>query len=51
MSELRVGLESGLGLENLRATEMNYHSSSQGASDENCKSMKLNLQIIVIGWE
>ena len=25
MSELGVGLESGLGLENLRATEMNDH--------------------------
>ena len=25
MSELGVGLESGLGLENLTATEVNYH--------------------------
>ena len=39
MSELGVGLESGLGLENLRVTEMNYHPSSNenGTSDENCK--------------
>ena len=25
MSELGVGLESGLGMEELKATEMNYH--------------------------
>ena len=49
MSELGVGLESGLGLENLTATEMNYHLSSQGASDEKCKFMPLYPQIIVIG--
>ena len=27
MSELGVGLESGVGLDNLRTTEMNYHLS------------------------
>ena len=36
MSEFGAGFHSGLGLENLRATEMNYHPSSKGASDENC---------------
>ena len=50
MSELGVGLESGSGLEILTATEMNYHLLSQGSSDENCKLMQLDLQIIVIGW-
>ena len=49
MSELDVDLESGLGMENLTATEINYHLQSQGASDENYKFMKLDLQIIVIG--
>ena len=33
MSELGVGLESRLGLENLAVTEMNYHLQSQGVSD------------------
>ena len=50
MSEVAVGLESGLGLENLTGTEINYHLYSQGAFDENCKFMQLDLQIIVIWW-
>ena len=49
MSELGLGLESSLGLENLITTKMNYHLSSQGASDENGKFMQWDLQIIVIG--
>ena len=49
MMPCQLGLEPGLGLGNLTATEMNYHLSSQGASDENCKSMQLDLQIMVIG--
>ena len=36
MAEFGAGLHSGLGLENLRATEMNYHPSSKSASDKNC---------------
>ena len=48
MMPCQLGLESGLGLENRTATEMNY-LESQGASDENCKSMQLDLLIIVIG--
>ena len=48
ISELVVGLEPDLGLENLTVTEMNYHLQSQGASDENCKLMQLDLQLIVI---
>ena len=40
MMPCQLGLESGLGLENQTATEMNYHLESQGASDENCKSMQ-----------
>ena len=48
MSEFGVGLESGLGLENLTVTEMNY-LQSQGVSDEKCKLMELDLQIIMIG--
>ena len=39
ISKLGAGLESGLGLEYLIATEMNYHLSSQGVSDEKCKFM------------
>ena len=49
MMPCQLGLESGLGLENRTATEMNYHLESQGASDENCKSMQLDLLITVIG--
>ena len=31
MMPCQLGLESGLGLENRTATEMNYHLESQGA--------------------
>ena len=40
MSEIGVGLESGLGLEILTATEMDYHLESQGSSNKNCKLMQ-----------